>query len=85
MISLMVIFPTRKQTGGDSNLDSRNRRRSDKEDGMVAFLMLSLLVTLCLGLNPVNLHESATGPKVATGQTAIAVYEARDFRSLVER
>lgn len=52
---------------------------------MVAFLILSLLVKLCLGLNPVNLHEPATGQKVATGQTAIAVYEASIFGVLVER
>jgi hypothetical protein len=52
---------------------------------MVAFLMMSLLVTLCLGSNPVNLHEPATGLKVATGQTAIAVYEASIVGVLVER
>jgi len=52
---------------------------------MFAFLMMSLLVTLCLELNPVNLQEPATGLKVATGQTAIAVYEASIFRMLVER
>ena len=52
---------------------------------MVDFLIMSLLVTLCLERNPVNLHEPATGQKVATGQTAIAVVEASIVGVLVER
>lgn len=47
---------------------------------MVVFLIMSLLVTLCLERNPVNLRVPATGPKVATGQTANTVDEAYRFR-----
>lgn len=47
---------------------------------MVDFLIMSLLVTLCLERNPVNLHEPATGQKVATGETASAVDKAYRFR-----
>ena len=68
-----------KQTGGDSYLDSRNRRRSDKELNMVDFLIMSLLVTLCLERNPVNLQEPATGLKVATSQTTSVVERGRLF------
>ena len=52
---------------------------------MVDFLIMSLLVTLCLERNPVNLHEPATGLKVATRQTTIVVYEASIVGVLVER
>lgn len=52
---------------------------------MVDFLIMSLLVTLCLEWNPVNLQEPATGLKVATSQIAIAVYEASIVGVLVER
>lgn len=52
---------------------------------MVDFLIMSLLVTLCLERNLVNLQEAATGQKVATRQTAIAVAEASIVGVLVER
>jgi hypothetical protein len=47
---------------------------------MVDFLIMSLLVTLCLERNPVNLQEPTSGQKVATSQTAIAVETADFFR-----
>lgn len=46
---------------------------------MVDFLLMSLLVTLCLERNLVNLQEPATGLKVATSQTAHAVESGRPF------
>ena len=52
---------------------------------MFQLLMMSLLVTLCLERNPVNLQEPATGLKVATGLTTILVYEASIVGMLVER
>ena len=52
---------------------------------MFQLLMLSLLVTLCLERNPVHGTVPVIGSEVATSQTAIAVYMAGDFRSLVER
>ena len=81
----MVVVWLQSTRGGDSYLDSRNRRRSDKEFNMVDFLILSLLVTLCLEQNPVHLTGSTTGLEVATSQTSIEVYEASIFRMLVER
>ncbi len=47
---------------------------------MVVFLIMSLLVTLCLERNPVNLQVPATSPGVATGETASAVDKAYRFR-----
>ena len=52
---------------------------------MVDFLIMSLLVTLCLELNPVHKIRPAVGLEVATSQTSIEVYEASIFRMLVER
>ena len=52
---------------------------------MVDFLIMSLLVTLCLELNPVHKLRPATGLEVATSQISIEVYEASIFRMLVER
>ena len=63
----------------------RKDRHSDKEFNRVDFMIMSLLVTLCLERNPVNLQEPATGQKVATGQTAITVVEADCFRQSVAR
>ena len=81
----MVVVWLQSTRGGDSYLDSRNRRRSDKEFNMVDFLIMSLLVTLCLELNPVHKIRPAIGLEVATSQTSIEVYEASIFRMLVER
>lgn len=46
---------------------------------MVDFLIMSLLVTLCLERNPVNLQAPATGLKVATRQTTSVVESGRLF------
>ena len=46
---------------------------------MVDFLIMSLLVTLCLERNPVNLQEPTTGQEVATSQTTSVVENGRLF------
>jgi hypothetical protein len=81
----------RVKRGVVTRLSSLSRRSapattiSDRSFNMVDFLMMSLLVTLCLEWNPVNLHEPATGQKVVTRQTAIAGDTASIFRMLVKR
>jgi hypothetical protein len=60
-------------------LTARKDENSDKELNMVDFLIMSLLVTLCLERNPVNLQEPATGLKVATSQTTSVVESGRLF------
>jgi hypothetical protein len=82
--SRVVVFEVNREEV-ISYLDGRNRRHSDKENNMVDFLIMSLLVTLCLERNPVNLQEPVSGSKVATGRTTIAVYEASIVGVLVER
>ena len=60
-------------------MTARKDENSDKELNMVDFLIMSLLVTLCLERNPVNLQEPATGLKVATSQTTSVVESGRLF------
>ena len=83
----MVVVWLQSTRGGDSYLDSRNRRRSDKEFNMVDFLIMSLLVTLCLErISPVNLTGSATDRYVAIMPERISSNEARIvWDALIER
>lgn len=52
---------------------------------MVDFLMLSLLVMLCLGQNPVHLTGSTTGLEVVTSLATNVVYDGRLFGQSVKR
>lgn len=52
---------------------------------MVDFLIMSLLVTLCLGRNPVHNTWPTTGLEVAISRTSIEVQEADIFRLSIER
>ena len=52
---------------------------------MVDFLMLSLLVMLCLGQNPVHLTGPTTGLELVTSLATNVVYDGRLFGQSVKR
>ena len=60
-------------------------QHSDTETNMVDFLMLSLLVMLCLGQNPVHLIGPTTGLEVVTSLATNVVYDGRLFGQSVKR